>query len=136
MNKTSISVYSGELTTVNTMEQVKRLRGAFPNIQKEFYDLLIERAKEKGFSDDRLTDAVNNLIDTFKYPQPRVADIISWDKRVELMSYNEMMDLYWASGGNWKGYVKQIINKRVYYVSKIELNKLGLDATDETIFKA
>lgn len=49
--------------------------------------------KENGFSDQRLTDAVNNVIDTCIYPTPTVANFISFDKRVKTYKYPEICEM-------------------------------------------
>lgn len=60
------------------MESIKKIKLAFPDLPAGFYDVLSERIKSKGFSDERLNDAVNHVIDTCKYPKPTVANFISF----------------------------------------------------------
>lgn len=48
-----------------------------------------ERLIAKGFTNKRVTDAVNYVIDTCKYPTPTVADFVGYDKKVKLYTYNE-----------------------------------------------
>jgi len=97
-NQFSISIYDGKiydgkLTTECIINEVKKLKNAFPSLPKGFYDVLTDRIKELGFSDARLTDAVNNMIDTCIYPQPTIANLISWDKRIKLYNYQQIVEL-------------------------------------------
>lgn len=57
----------------------------------EFFNLLAERIDRKGLSSDRLEYAVNHVIDNFTYKTLTIADIMSIDRKVAVMSYNEMV---------------------------------------------
>lgn len=57
----------------------------------EFFDLLTERIAKKGISADRLEYAVNQVLDNFTYKTLTIADIMSIDRKVEIMSYQEMV---------------------------------------------
>jgi hypothetical protein len=59
------------------MNQVKK---AFPTLPAEFYDILCERLKAKGFTDERLLAVVEGVIDTCKYPTPTVAHFMTFDQ--------------------------------------------------------
>ena len=59
---------------------VEKIRQAFPNLTKDFYDILCERLKAHNFTDEELSDAVNHVIDTCKYPTPTIAEFISFIK--------------------------------------------------------
>jgi hypothetical protein len=119
------------LTAQCIVKQVKKIKAAFPALPSGFYDILTDRLKELGFSDQRLIDAVNNLIDTCVYPTPTIANVISWDKRVKLYSYSQMCDMTNKLGASvWEDYkavVIQGINRRVYAaITDIELYNLKL----------
>ena len=90
--KAEISLYRGTLTTANIITQVKRLKAAFPLLKKEFYDVLAQRVKSKGFTDKQLKDAVDHVIDTCHYSHPALADILSFDERVKLYTYPEVIE--------------------------------------------
>lgn len=53
----------------------------------------MERIKANNFSDERLIDAVNNVIDNFQYKELNISDIIKWDKREKLITYNQLVSL-------------------------------------------
>lgn len=85
-----ISIYSGELTPRAVIENVARIKMAFPSLPAGFYDILSERIKENKFCDDRLVDAVAHVIDNCRYPNPSVADFISFDRTLKFKTWHEM----------------------------------------------
>lgn len=87
----SISVYEGNLTTENWIDNVKRMKKAFPALPEGFYDVLAERVTEHTFTDERMSDAVKNVIDTCIYPQPTIAQFISFDRRIKILTYEDML---------------------------------------------
>ncbi len=90
---TELSLYDDALATPAEIEnECTRLRVAYPNIQREFLVVLIQRVVAKGFTKGRLIDSIDNLIDNFKYPHPTVADVISWDRKIKLYSHQEVVD--------------------------------------------
>jgi len=128
VSNNSLSLYSDEQFSTRTeLKCVVELKNAFPSLPIGFYDILHDRLVDNKFSDTRLKDAVKNLIDTCVYPTPTIANIISWDKRIKLFSYNEMTDLIMKFGSNtWNDYFKKEVNGRVYWVSKAECDRLGI----------
>ena len=68
-----------------------KLSKAFPFQSVDFFNILAERITARGFSADRLEYAVNHTLDNFTYKTLTIADIMSLDCKVDVMSYNEMM---------------------------------------------
>lgn len=85
-----ISLYTGELTTKAVIDNVAKIKQAFPALQGGFYDVFAGRLKDKGFCDDRLRDAVNHVIDNCRYPQPSIADFVNYDKTIKFKTWFEM----------------------------------------------
>jgi len=56
-----------------------KIKDAFPTLQKGFYDLLCQRLKANEFSDEKLSEAVNHVIDNCNYPNPTIANFINYD---------------------------------------------------------
>jgi hypothetical protein len=120
----SISVYSGELTPENWIIQIKKLSDAFPQITGNFYNVLAERLKEKGFSDERLNDAINNLIDNFTYPVPTIANIVSWDLRVKLYTYQQIVEMVNSFGSNIFNQYKRLSSGKYAHID--DINKFNI----------
>lgn len=72
--------------------QAMLLKG-FPAIDVVFIDLLDDRVKSLGFTDQRLMDAVLHVIDTCKYPTPAIADIVQFDRSIDLYTYPQLVKL-------------------------------------------
>jgi hypothetical protein len=86
-----ISTYKGELTTECIIRNTSAIRKSFPNLPIDFFDVFTDRVKANGFTDERLNDAVGHVIDTCIYPTPTIAQFISWDKKIKVFTYEEML---------------------------------------------
>lgn len=65
------------------------MRDEIPDLPTGYYDILTERLKENQFTDQRLKDAVDNVIDTCTYFKPTIADVIGFDIKKEVYRYSE-----------------------------------------------
>lgn len=88
-----ISLYKGTLTGKTLFREIAKIQAAFSALPKEFYDILSSRLADNGFTDDRLKDAVNHVIDNCIYPTPTIAQFISFDKRVKVYKYPEIIKM-------------------------------------------
>lgn len=89
-----MSIYRGQPATPDEIAVgLTRLRVAFPKMAPEFFSLLSERIVANRFTGDRLKDAVNHLIDNFSYRELNVSDIVKYDKRCRLYTYNEVCSM-------------------------------------------
>jgi len=100
---------------------LKKLREAFPRQTDTFFDILTERIIANGFSDQRLADAVNNVIDNFRYKELSVADIIQHDKRVKLYTYSEAAAMVIEGKATFEDFETRKINGKTYRVMKSDL---------------
>ena len=91
--ETFISRYTGELTPQTVSKSIAKVKASFPQLPPEFYNVLIDRVKNAGFCDERLIDSVNYVIDNCIYPNPTIANFISFDKKKQLYTYVEVCDL-------------------------------------------
>jgi len=89
----SISIYTDKLTVEGVSRQMIKLKKGFPSLPADYYDLLIERIKANNFTNNRLQDAIENLIDTCPYPTPAIANIISWDRRIKLYNHEDIVKM-------------------------------------------
>lgn len=48
---------------------------------------------EEKFTDKKLTDAVRNLIKTCQYPEPTIANILGYDKRIKIYTWHELAQM-------------------------------------------
>jgi hypothetical protein len=101
-----ISVYSGPVAKPDLIkDQMKKVRAAFPSLPKEFYAILFERVVTVEMTADRLIDSVNNVIDTCHYPTPTIADFISYDVKLKLLTYYEVSKMAQEWGKSvWEKY--------------------------------
>lgn len=86
-----LSIYKGELTPQCLVNSVAIIKKAFPTLPLGFYDVFTDRIKANNFTDDRLKDAVAHVIDTCPYPTPTIANFISFDRKIKINSYEEMV---------------------------------------------
>lgn len=105
----SISAYNDNSTTQGLINGITRIKKAFPSLPIEFYEILKERIQSKGFTDIRFMDAVNNVIDSCVYPHPTIAQFISWDKRIPMFTYDQVLKKFNESelGAKFWDYYKQ-----------------------------
>jgi hypothetical protein len=103
-------------------QAIRTLRIAFPRSGDEFFSLLYERMKKNQFTAKRLEDAVTHVIDNFPYKELNVSDIISFDRRVRLYSYDEVCDIC-ANGRAVmsEDFKKVRIGEKLYWVKKVDM---------------
>lgn len=111
-----LSVYRGELKQETVAKSVAKIKAAFPALTPEFFKLLIDRFKEKEFTDERLIDAVNSVIDNCQYPTPTMANFLSFDKRVKVLSYDELCNIVTRHEATFDSYTRIKINSKFFYV--------------------
>ena len=123
-SKSELSIYKGELTQNGLLENVQSIKKAFPNLPIDFYDKFIDRIKSNGFGDDRLTDAVNHVIDNCMYPTPTIAQFIGFDKTVKVYNYAELVND--RTGLNWDEIklVKLIGRKHKVWINENDIDKV------------
>jgi hypothetical protein len=119
--KQYMSIYEGELTQAEMAKCMARLKIAFPSLPKEFYRLLGNRMKEKGFTDDKMRDAINYVIDNCKYPIPTISEILSYDRVAKLYSYNEVSNMVMRGQASFDDFEKREIGGKIYRVLKSDL---------------
>ena len=86
-----ISIYKGELSSQCIIRCVSDIKKSFPTLPVGFYDVFADRLKANNFTDQRLQDAVNFVIDTCVYPTPTIAQFIGFDKKIKLYTYQDMV---------------------------------------------
>lgn len=102
----AISVYSGVRTKQGLADATKNLVNAFPGWTVEQTAILKDRFAENGFTDQRMIDAVNHVIDTYEgYGRiPNIANFIQYDQRVKILTYAEITKLQYDGSISWDDY--------------------------------
>jgi hypothetical protein len=120
-----ISVYHDEkIDQITFAHGMKDLKSAFPKLTADWYDLLKKRVIEKGFTKKRFFDAVNHTIDNCIYPEPTIAQILSYDVSVKSYTYNEILEFNNKMSGSMKDY---ICLKSGKWVRKADAEKFNLE---------
>jgi len=80
------------------------VKKAFPRLPVGWYDVLERMLDEEKFSDKRLIDATKSLIKNCVYPEPTIANIISFDRTVTVYTIGELREKYkdhYHTGANY-----------------------------------
>ncbi len=122
-----ISIYSGTpATPMEIASETAKIAVSFPSLDKLFFTILAERLIKNNFTIDRLQAATGYLIDNFHYKQPTIADIISFDKKVKLYSYNEVLVLIDQNKARFEDFHKHWVGDVLYRVKKSEAETFNL----------
>jgi hypothetical protein len=114
-----LSIYTGSLTLEVLLRQVDRLRKVFKGLDNDWLEVLRERLKANNFTDQRLIDAVDNLFDKFKFGHtPNIAEIIDFDRTIELTSYKQILDMLKADEKAFTNYTVVDIDGQPRYILK------------------
>lgn len=100
------------------MESVGKIKIAFPDLEKEFYFILIERIKKSQFTDKRLVEAINYVIDNCIYPKPTIANFMSYNRLEKLLNHDEICKLAHPSIDVFKMHEKIKLNDNTYWYRK------------------
>ena len=85
--------------------------------------LLTEFVIKEGFTAKRLEDAVNHVITNFQFKELNISDIVRFDRRVKLHTYNEVCNSL-ERGYIFGDYENKDVNGKIYWVLKTDLAKL------------
>ena len=112
-----ISIYKENNPTAEVLAwSVKTLRACYPDTDAVVFDILLERFKANGWGNDKIKDAVNNLIEKHVYKTINPANILTFDRKKKLYSYNQMIELVNKYGATiWENYSKENINGKIWY---------------------
>lgn len=112
-----LSLYSDEQTIKGVVTAIARLKQAFPALEDGFYNVLTDRVKEKGLTDNQFMDAINYVIDTCEYPTPVIGKFLSYDKKQRLYTYNEISEFV-HKGENMDYFEIKEVNGKKWWVRK------------------
>jgi len=100
MPENEVSLYSGELTPRALLECSVRIQKAFPVLTPGFFEVFGEMLKMNNFSDSRLRDSVDFVICNCVYPAPTIAQFLSWDRRIKVLTFEDMIKKVNELGGD------------------------------------
>jgi hypothetical protein len=132
-----MSIYNDELTTKNIIKGTGKLKKSFPALTKEFFDVFADRIKDNKFTDNRLNDSINHVIDNCIYPTPSIAQFISFDKRIKLYTYHDIVKMQDQTQHAFKSYRPVKINgvNKPMYASINDIVQYNLEKWDPKIHK-
>ncbi|NWF87918.1 MAG: hypothetical protein HXY50_00485 [Ignavibacteriaceae bacterium] len=122
--ESEISLYGhGKVSIKVLTECVIKLKKSFPKLPIGFYDVLEQLLDEEKFTDKRLIDATNNLIKTCQYPEPTIANILGYDKKIKIYTWDELAKISCDYGPEarkrfWDQYGAIKISEQSRYVLK------------------
>lgn len=118
-----ISLYSGELEPTIILQSVNRLRVAFPKMSDDFFNVLAERIVANKFSNKRLQDAVNHILDNFQYKELNISDVVKFDKRAKLYSYNDVCNLVTKNQASFSDFQIIELEGNTYRIKKTDIQQ-------------
>jgi hypothetical protein len=99
---------------------IKKIKLSFPQLPLGFYDILSDMLVKDEFTDKRFSDAVEHVIRTCVYPQPTIAQFLSFDKKKKIHTYLEMCKMVEECGRSvWDDYdIIELQNGKKGWVKK------------------
>ena len=86
-----ISVYrAGAISPQILGSGIKSISQAFPKLPVSWYTVLKEMLKDEQFDDARFSDAVKSLVKNCIYPEPTIANIVSFDRMVKVFTLSDL----------------------------------------------
>jgi hypothetical protein len=122
----TISTYVGEVANPKDIAvAITKLSVVFPAAGQDFWNILAERIEANDFTEERLRKATEHVIDTFPYREPKISDIISFDRRVKLYTGQEFVNAQ-AAGIHPSKFERISLDDENFFVLKSDLHKAGL----------
>lgn len=104
-----------------------KLKCVFPRNEDGFFNVLAERIIANRMSARRLSDAVNHLIDSGRYGELRVSDIVGFDRRIKLYSHQEATSLIGKEIESTNDIKRIEIGGKSYWAKRSDLARYGME---------
>lgn len=120
-NKNELSIYSGTLSNDCFIKESVRITAAFPDLTPDFFRVFSDLLMNEGdFSDEKLKDAVTHVIKTCEYPRPTIARFLSFDKRLQLFDYRQIVKMTDQNRKAFQDYLRIVIpgEEKAWYAYK------------------
>ena len=125
----NISIFTGQqASNVQVVTTIAKLSIAFPDMKKDFFDLLTEQIIKSEISSKRLEYALNNILNTFRYKQLNIADLLSIDIKCKVYSYSEMLNEMHKNATTMSLYTKIFFgdNQKPNWITVSDKERYGL----------
>lgn len=120
--KIELSLYVAGLPSEAVLNKaIERLKVAFPYQNIQFFDLLRERVVVHKFSDERLRDAIDDVIDNYNYKTLTIANIIGYNKTIPIYTLKQkvaIVNSYTMEKRNPPDFETLTIDNVIYYAIK------------------
>lgn len=122
-----ISLYCfGSISEDCFIAQTERLAKAYPDLDDNFFQELDLATEQKGWDDRKFTDAVTNLIHTFEYKTPNLANLINYDLKIKFYTYDEILAQVIPGVDVFSFYKVVDLDGEMFYIKKAEYIKHNL----------
>jgi len=122
-----ISVYQGvPASGLVIARETAKMQVAFPKLESTFVAVLTERIIKNNFTEQKVKDAISYLMDNFHYQTPTIADVISFDKKIKLWSYEDVCEAVSQNKTSFDSFYKHWVGDTLYRVKKSEADTFGL----------
>lgn len=112
-----ISLYSDNIVSDQTIiTGIAKLKVAFPKMSDDFFNLLVEMIIEEQMTEKQLIDSVKHVLKNFQYKELTIANILSYDKKVKLYTYNEVCELVTQGKAEMRDFDLKWINDTPYRI--------------------
>lgn len=92
--KIELSLYVAGRPSESVLNKaIERLKVAFPYQNIQFFDLLRERVVVHKFCDERLRDAIDDVIDNYNYKTLTIANIIGYNKTIPIYTLKQKVNI-------------------------------------------
>lgn len=95
-NVTELSAYDRGLpaSPETTTKTIKLLSVTFPDMGKDFFDVLAKLISRSGITEERLGKAVQNLLYNYHYPTFRPAELLGYDPKIKLYDSGDILRMH------------------------------------------
>lgn len=105
--------------------ELARLLRAFPEIKSSVVEELIQQIRKEKIGPIRLQAAVDYVIKNFNWQKPTVSDVIKFDRKLRLHTYEEVCKKVVTDGMNMNSFFI-VPNSDKLWAVKTDAMKLGL----------
>lgn len=93
---TELSVYDRGLpaSPETNAKTIKLLSVTFPDMSKDFFDMLGKLIARSGMTEERLGRSVQNLLYNYHYPTFRPADLLGYGPKIKLYDGDDIYKMY------------------------------------------